>query len=89
MFAAFTLDLWSRPGFSAAFMGITCHFFDPIEQKLNRLLLACRKMPQPHTAKNVLAVYNEIIAVYEIEESKVFRIITDNGANIVKAFRFA
>lgn len=82
-----TVDLWSRPGNSAAFVGITCHFFDKKSQSMKRCLIACRQIQQPHTAENILTVFSDVMAEWNIDESKVFRIITDNGSNVVKAFR--
>ena len=82
-----TVDLWSWPGFSASFISVTCHFIDPDQYLLQSCLLACKKIDQPHTAENIFLVYNNIISTWKINESKIFRIVTDNGSNITKAFR--
>lgn len=81
-----TIDLWSRPGYSAAYAGITCHYIAC--DKLNRCLLACQKIEQPHTAEKFFELYQAVLGEWHIPEMKVFKIVTDNGANIVKAFRY-
>ena len=48
-------------------------------------MLACRRFPGSHTAENVLTVYQEIVADFSLEH-KVSSIITDNAANMIKAF---
>lgn len=69
-------------------MGLTCHYYDRATKKLRRVLLACRTIPQPHTAVQIFNVYSTIMDEWnELDESKVFRIITDNGSNVVCAFK--
>lgn len=82
-----TTDLWSRPGYSAAFMGVTCHYFDRKTHQLRRALLACRKIQQPHTAQKIHDVFESVVKEWCLDDSRILRIITDNGSNIECAFK--
>lgn len=81
------IDLWTRPGFSSSTMGITCHYFDRARGQLMRILLASRQIPHPHTASKIFELYTKIMEEWGIEDDRVFRILTDNGSNVVSAFK--
>lgn len=83
-----TVDIWSRKAYTAAFGGITAHFYCEKSGTLNHLLLACQQIQQPHTAIIIGKLYQQIMADWSIPETKIFRIITDNGSNVIKAFRY-
>lgn len=87
-FLSITIDIWSRQSYSSSFLGVTAHFvsYDGCP-KLKHILLGCRQIPQPHTSEVINDIYQQIMQSWEIFEDKIFRIVTDNGANIVKAFR--
>ena len=44
-------------------------------------------MPSPHTADNVLQVVQEVLSEWDILPWKVQAILTDNGSNMVAAFK--
>ena len=44
-------------------------------------------MPVPHTADNVLQVVQEVLSEWDILPWKVQAILTDNGSNMVAAFK--
>jgi hypothetical protein len=82
-----TIDLWSRPGFSSGFVGVTCHFYNRTDEKLEVALLACKKIQQPHTGDSIYQIFQTVLQEWQLDDDKILRIVTDNGANIVKAFR--
>lgn len=45
-----------------------------------------RKFPQPHTADRVLDVLKAVLCEWRIEESRISKVLTDNGSNMVAAF---
>ena len=49
--------------------------------------MAVRRMPLPHTAANVRKLIEEVLEEWNIPLSKVFIIVTDNGSNMVAAFK--
>ena len=50
------------------------------------MTLAVRAFPHPHSAERVRDLVNEILKEWDIDQ-KVHLIVTDNGSNMVKAFR--
>ena len=80
-----TIDGWSdRRG--RAFLGITCHFLD--NQMLPQAyLIDFVRMKSPHTSDNIQRQTEYVLDSFNIKE-KVFRIITDNASNMVRAYKF-
>ena len=52
------------------------------------MTLACRTFPTPHTAKNVYQLVTDILQEWEIPNGKISAIVTDNGSNMVAAFKY-
>ena len=84
---SFCADIWSKPGMSASFLGVTCHYFNHQDNKRHQVTLAVRRFPSPHTADRLLEVFESVILDWKISHSKVYRVLTDNGSNIVAAFK--
>ena len=80
-------DIWSKRGLTASFLGVTAHFFSRQNHKRHTLTMAVRRMPSPHTAANVRKLIEKILEEWNIPLSKVFVIVTDNGSNMVAAFK--
>ena len=51
------------------------------------MTLAVRRMPSPHIADHVRELVDAILEEWDIPTSKVKVVITDNGSNMVAAFR--
>ncbi|CAF3613131.1 unnamed protein product [Rotaria socialis] len=80
-----TVDVWvDRRGRS--FIGVTGHFLDLNFAPL-ALLLDFSRLKGPHTGENIRLVTDEILRNLKIRD-KVYRIITDNAASMVKAYKF-
>jgi len=75
-----TVDLWSSRDMRSYF-GVTAHFISDYE--LKGVMLACTRFVGSHTADRIFAEYSDLAAKYDI---KPFLVITDNAANMVKAF---
>ena len=80
-------DIWTKKGMAASFMGVTAHFFSKKDHRRHSVTLAVKKMPSPHTADNVLQVVQEVLSEWDILPWKVQAILTDNGSNMVAAFK--
>ena len=78
-----TLDLWSNRQMRG-FLGITCHFIQ--DWSMKSLMLECKRFYGRHTAENIAQFYSESTTEYGIV-GKILTTITDNAANVVKAFR--
>ncbi|XP_045172971.2 zinc finger BED domain-containing protein 4-like [Mercenaria mercenaria] len=66
-----------------AFLGVTGHFIQ--EWQLKSVMLACSRFKGRHTGEKIRQEYEETIACFEIGH-KVSNIVTDNAANMLKAF---
>ena len=78
------LDIWTSK-VTRGYLGVTAHFLDE-EGRLRNLVLGVYRFKGSHTADAILEITAEIIAEFQIR-SKVKFIITDNAANMLKAFR--
>lgn len=66
---------------TASFIGIMAHFFAD-HKRHNATIAVC-----PHTAENILSMVKSILAEWNIPTKKLGNIVTDNGSNMVKAFK--
>lgn len=79
---ALTLDLWSSRQMRG-FIGITGHFI--MNWTLKTVMVACKRVRGSHTAVKIREEYEECVACFSIGD-KISCIITDNAANMTKAF---
>jgi hypothetical protein len=96
-----TLDIWTQPGMKFSYLGVTAHFIDCSFQALRLKLiflktkftfiysvfLGLHELPPSHTAVVVKTHLDKILSYYKIDEDALFSIITDNGSNVVCAFK--
>lgn len=81
-----TADIWSDRTMRS-YLGVTAHMLNNTsEPHLQTYLLACRRFKGRHSSENISAAFDEILDEYNISE-KVDFIITDNAANMKKAFK--
>ena len=79
-----TLDMWTDRR-NRAFMGITAHYI--ADGFTNRsYVIGFKKLSGSHTADVIVNELKNVIDKFDIK-SKLVRIVTDNGANVVKAMR--
>ena len=80
-----TVDIWcDRRG--KAFFGVMGHFFD-VDFKPHTVLLRFIRLKGKHTAENIRNVTKDILEELEISR-KIYRVITDNASNMIKAYKF-
>jgi len=65
---------------------MTCHFIDNKTYKRYSYILGCRRIKGSHNFLNIADFINEICETYQINNSKISHIITDNASNFGKAF---
>lgn len=80
-------DIWSKKGMSSSYLGMTAHFFSQCDHR-HQVTLAVRRLPHPHTGSNIRDATESILEEWGIPLSRVRVIITDNGSNMVAAFRW-
>lgn len=83
------IDLWTRDNSSESYLAITVHFMEPNLAFIRNSLLAMELCPLPHTSENILCLTKNLLKPYEfcLDNKKVYKVITDNGANVKKSFR--
>ncbi|CAF4377586.1 unnamed protein product [Rotaria sp. Silwood2] len=80
-----TVDIWiDRRGRS--FIGVTGHFLD-LNFEPQALLLDFSRLKGPHTGANIRLATGEILGNLKIQ-NKVYRVITDNAASMIRAYKF-
>lgn len=82
-----TADIWSDRTMRS-YLGVTAHVLNSSASgyTLNAYLLDCRRFKGRHSSENISAAFDEILDDYNISD-KVDFIITDNAANMKKAFK--
>ena len=78
-----TLDIWSSRRMHG-YLGITCHFVSSNWQ-IKSFLLCCKQIKGRHTGDSISLEYESVTEEYGIT-TKVFKVITDNASNMIKAF---
>lgn len=81
------LDGWTKKGMSASFLGISVSFFDRRRRIPKHALLSLVEIEHPHTGEALSKCLETCLQAWEIPPSKVLLIISDNGANMIKAIR--
>lgn len=81
------IDIWSKKGLTASFLAVSACYFDIQQNKAEHILLNLKQLTHPHTALSIAAHVSECLDEWEIPKDKVLTVITDNGSNMVAAFR--
>lgn len=82
--AGLCTDIWSRKGITQSFPRCYCTKSD---HKRCQATLAVRLLPSPHTAKAIEEAVLSVLQEWEIIEPRVSAILTDNGSNMIAAFK--
>ena len=80
-------DIWSKKGMTASFLGLTAHYYSRSKKDKCNITIAVYRFESPHTAERVSKLVDDIVSEWEIPCYKVFRILTDNGCNMIAAFK--
>lgn len=78
-----TTDIWTETKNTTSFLGVTCHYL--WQQKLKTLTIGLVELSERHNAEYLSNELKKICDEWNIKEEKIVAVITDNGANIVKA----
>lgn len=80
-------DIWSKKGLSSSYLGITAHFFSSKDNACHHILLSMKRMPHPHSGENIRNLVMKCLEEWDISPQAINVVVTDNGSNVVKAFR--
>lgn len=81
------LDIWTKKGLTASFLGVSACYFNPEDNKAEHKLLNLKEMAHPHTAESISVLVEESMEEWGIPREKVLTTITDNGSNMVASFQ--
>ncbi|CAL9689972.1 unnamed protein product [Knipowitschia caucasica] len=81
------IDLWTKKGLTASFLAISCCYFCVEQNKPEHLLLALEQVAHPHTAQSIKACEDKCMQEWDISNEKILFVVTDNGSNMVAAFK--
>ncbi|CAH1107954.1 unnamed protein product [Psylliodes chrysocephalus] len=66
-----------------SFLGLTCHYID--EDKFKSIVIAVYELSSNHTAEYITDIIKKFCESWGICINKISAVVTDNGANMVKA----
>ena len=81
IYISLTVDPWSDRRLRT-FIGITAHFIDKTFNFVT-MFLAVEPIDVKKSAENIKAIVDKTLTKFEIK-SKVVKIVTDNGSNMIK-----
>lgn len=82
-YISLTTDVWTETMTTKSFLGVTSHFL--FENKLTSLTIGVFELDHRQTSEYLAQCICSVCDEWNIAHSKVTAVITDNGANIVKA----
>lgn len=83
-----TTDIWTDTMQTRSFLGVTVLFCNE-EDNLESVSLGVYDLTQSHTAEYIANTLLKICEEWNIESNKIMAVVTDAGANIVKAIEIA
>ena len=72
---------------TASFLGITGYYFLTNDNGHHTVTLDVRNLPSPHTGEKISDKLDDILLDQNLPKHHIFCILTDNGSNMVAAFK--
>uniref|UniRef100_A0AAQ5YIA3 BED-type domain-containing protein n=1 Tax=Amphiprion ocellaris TaxID=80972 RepID=A0AAQ5YIA3_AMPOC len=85
-FLSFTSDCWS--GDTESLMSLTCHFIDEKWER-KQVVLNIKAMAGSHTGEYISEMFLAMLEQWNIQAERVFLVLRDSGANMVKGLKLA
>lgn len=83
---AITTDIWTTDKCVDSYIGLTAHFVNRKTRKREVYRICCREFNVIHSGLNIARKFQVIFMEYNME-TKVFKVLTDNASNMIKAVR--
>jgi len=80
-------DNWSKKVLSSSYLGVTAHFSLRSDRHRHIVTLAVQRLTSSHTASTIWLTVEEILAEWGIDPNILSAVLTDNGSNMVPAFK--
>ena len=71
----------------SSYLGVTAHFYCSKDHRRHNVTIAVHRMQLNHTGENIRELVESVLEEWEIPPSKISAILTDNGSNMISAFR--
>lgn len=81
-----TCDAWSDKAMRHSYLGMTIHFCDE-EFQLSSGFLGLVELSGSHTGALIRSSVQSLLSRYDLDLKDVYCVVTDNGSNIVSAFK--
>lgn len=81
-YVSITIDIWSDLQMRS-YLGATLHYIDDF--KLKSFTIGVMVLSEPHSASYISSELENFLKNWGIPKEKVVAVVTDNGANVVKA----
>lgn len=81
------LDIWTKQGLTASFLAVSACLFCNLKKAPVHIMLQLVELDHPHTAHSIKVVVDTCLEDWGIPKEKVLTFITDNGSNMVAAFK--
>ncbi|XP_041837640.1 E3 SUMO-protein ligase ZBED1-like [Melanotaenia boesemani] len=81
------IHLWTKRGLTASFLAISSCYFCVEQNKPEHILLALEQVAHPYTALSIKACVDKCMQEWDVPNEKIITVITDNGSNMVAAFK--
>ena len=81
---SFTTDIWTSNVSLMSMLSLTAQWLDD-EFELHQVLLCCEECPGSHTADNLRAKFDKMLAEWKIDKKRVHVVLRDNARNMTKA----
>ena len=86
-FLTLSTDIWTSKNMEHSYLALNCHFYDKKLESNQTLLIALELLEEKHTGYVIKEAIEKIIKSYDINYSKILRLISDDGSNLVKSFK--
>lgn len=80
-----TTDIWTDTMQTRSFLGVTIHFYDEERMAMASVTLGVYELAESHTAEYIGRMLLQTCHEWCIDPEKVSAVVTDGGANVVKA----
>ena len=82
------LDIWTKKGLTAAFLAISACYYCTQQNRSTHILLRLEQISHPHTTECIKTCVDRCTEDWGIPKEKILTVITDNGSNMVAAFKY-
>ena len=81
------LDGWSKKNLTSSFLGTSACFYDVEGKTARHAVLGIAQLEHPHTGEAIAEALATCLEEWSVDTEKVLLVVTDNGANMIKAIR--